>query len=289
MADFIVGNDISSYQGDPDFNLLVKNANFVMIKATEGSDYVNPNFQRDQSEARRVGLARGYYHFARPSTGTPPAAEVTHFLNTIGNLQEGEVLALDYEDTYTGDIVQWCKTFLDTVLALTGVHALIYLNKSLVRNNNWQAVADEGYGLWLACYDNNLITGAWRMVDIQQWTNAQVVPGLPGKVDGDYFFGTVEQFKLYGYHKPEVPGLSPSPSISPSHSVSPSFSPSSSISASDSPSSSLSASPSPSSDIPTTPDEKLIELENIIYAKWAWFGTNGWINRLHQLKKILET
>jgi len=289
MADFIVGNDISSYQGDPDFPTLVKNANFVIVKVTEGANYINPNFQRDQSEARRVGLALGYYHFARPSKGNSPETEAAFFLKTIGQLQEGEVLALDYEDNYSGDVVVWCRAFLDYILAQTGVHPLIYLNKTLVKQYDWSALVEEGYGLWLAAYDNNLITGDWKLVAMQQWTDAQVVPGLPGNVDGDYFFGTVEQFKLYGYHKPLVPGFSPSASESPSSSVSPSLSPSNSVSSSDSPSASLSASPSPSQEVPIDFAEMFYKLKNIIYMQWSWFGTNSWINRLHQLKKILES
>lgn len=253
----IVGNDISSFQGDPNFDIVVKNANFVITKVTEGVGYANPNFKRTQSEARRVGLLLGYYHFAKPSLGFTAEAEADYFLSVIGILHEGEILVLDYEDDWAGDVVAWCKDFLDHIYLHTKVQALIYLNKSQVRNFNWDPVAKAGYGLWLAAYDNNLITGAWNFVALQQWTNAEDVPGYAGKVDGDYFFGTAEQFKAYGYKKVVSPSSSISASVSPSSSVSSTPSPSPSLSSSVSPSASQSVSispsgsASPSSEVPT--------------------------------------
>ena len=250
----IVGNDVSGWQGDIDFDTLKNNANFIIFKDTEGAGFEDPQFKDNQEDARLVGLPLGYYHFARPDLGNSAEVEADSFLNSIGQLHEGEVLTLDFEVGFANP-VQWCKDFLDHIYLHTKTKALIYLNKSEVRNYDWSPVAKAGYGLWLACYDNNLITGVWDFVAIQQWTNAQTVPGINGKVDGDYFFGTVDQFKAYGYHRP--PQSSPSASISPSSSqsasYSPTISPSPSVSPSSSisPSASLSISPSPSQTVPT--------------------------------------
>jgi len=200
----IVGNDISEFQGQVDFDTYKSNSNFVMIKASEGVGFTDPQFLRNQAESRRVELSRGYYHFARADLGNTPQAEADYFLQTIGQLQNGEVVALDFECSYTGNIVQWCKGFLDEVYAKTSIKPLIYLNQSLAANNDFTDVVNAGYGLWLASYtgnpgENTGNTGKWQFMAMQQWTDGETVPGIKGAVDGDVFFGDIATFQKYGY------------------------------------------------------------------------------------------
>ncbi len=242
----IVGNDISYAQGLVNFDVYKDNANFVIFKDDEGVGFQDAQFQRNHDESHRVGMLVGWYHFARPDLGNSAEAEADDFLTSLGELHEGEFLVLDFEVGFT-NAVAWCKDFLDHIYLHTKIQCLIYLNKSQVKGFDWTPVAKAGYGLYEAAYDNQLIQGAWPFIVMQQWTNAQQVPGINGKVDGDYFFGTADQFKAYGYHKPIV--VSPSASISPSSSDSPSktpsHSPSNSLSASQSPSASASPSTAP--------------------------------------------
>lgn len=252
----IVGNDISGAQGDINYDIYIKNSNFNIFKATEGVGFVDPKFSKNQYSFRNRAFPIGYYHFARPDLNNSPESEAEFFLSIIGPLQNGEVLCLDYEPNWPGgDAVGWCKRFLDHVQTKTGVKAFIYLNKSQVRNFDWSPVANAGYALWLACYDNNLINGAWSFVAMQQWTSSQQVPGISGNVDGDYFFGDTTAFGKYGYKKQPQSSASSSasPSISPSSSDSPSNSSSGSSSISPSASISSSQSPSPSQEIPPMP------------------------------------
>src|SRR6185437_5201550 len=53
---------------------------FVYIKATEGSTYVNPNFTSDYTAARAAGRYVGAYVFARPDLGRP-VEQAEYFLN----------------------------------------------------------------------------------------------------------------------------------------------------------------------------------------------------------------
>lgn len=282
----IVGNDVSNWQGNINYDVYKNNSNFIIIKATEGIGYIDPKFYQNQIESRRVGLLRGYYHFARPDLGNFPEAEAEYFLQVVGTMREGEVLCLDYEPASNPQpVVDYCKRFMDRVLALTRVRCLIYLNQSQVRKYDWKPVVDASYGLWLAAYvpTSEAFTGQWNQMAMQQWTSSQIVPGIVGKTDGNWFFGDENQFKKYGYHDPVVPSSSVSPSISPSLSLSPSKSPSESMSLS--PSASMSESPSPSEEIP---EETLTRLAEVIYSKWAWFGKNVWYKKLQALKDILN-
>ncbi len=201
----LLGNDISKWQGDVDFNILKNNANFVIFKTTEGNGYTDPKFSRNQSEARRVKLLRGYYHFARPDLGNDPIVEADWFLNVIGKLENGELLCLDYEpEKQLQSHVDWCKRWLDRVQEKTGVKPLIYLNQSQVKKFNWQSVVDASYGLWIAAYTfdpmkNTYEKGQWPFAAMQQWTNSQTVPGINGKADGNVFFGNEVVYQKYGY------------------------------------------------------------------------------------------
>lgn len=216
----IVGNDISKYQGDIDFDIYKNNSNFVITKASEGNGYTDPKFFRNQSEARRVGIPLGYYHFARPDLNNSPDVEAEWFLKVCGQLQDGEFLCLDYEATWTGNVVDWCLSFLNHVKEKTSLKCFIYLNQALLKKYDWKSVVDGGYALWVAAYTydpnkNDFVTGAWTSAAMQQWTNKQVVPGISGGCDGDCFFGTVKALAKYGYLTPTVPEVPSTPTTPP--------------------------------------------------------------------------
>ncbi len=212
------GADISSYQETPNFDTLKTELDFVIIKASEGNGFGDPQLSRNQDEARRVGLLRGYYHFARPDLGNTPESEANWFLAVVGQLQDGEVLALDFEVTYT-DAVNWCKAFLDYVSSKTGCKPVIYLNQSQLLDFNWKPVIDGDYGLWLARYDNdpnslNVLT-PWQTVAFKQYSSTGQLQGITSNVDLDTFFGLdIAIFKAYGY-KAAIPAPQPAPPSTP--------------------------------------------------------------------------
>lgn len=201
----IKGIDISHWQGKMDFDKLKDLIKFIIIKATEGTYYTDTEFSRNQIQARWVGIPLGYYHFARPEYSTSPEVEAEYFVKTIGKLQEGEVLVLDYESNWTGDVVSWCYRFLNRVFSLTNVRPLIYLNQYLLNRYDWSKIINESFGLWLAKYDgdSSIPDTSWPTLAMKQFTNALDITNQ--KVDGDYFFGSVETFKKYGYQIEVVP------------------------------------------------------------------------------------
>lgn len=185
------GCDISVYQGSVDFDALKGAVSFVIAKATEGTGFVDSQFARSWSEAKRVGLQRGAYHFARPDLGNSADAEATDFIAHLGPLDADDLLALDYEVDWSGDVVGWCKRFLDDVYQMTAIRPLIYLNRSLLALD-WSAVIAAGYPLWLASYDGSLDTvppTPWPRVAMKQWTSGGTLAGIQGNVDLNTAFG----------------------------------------------------------------------------------------------------
>lgn len=219
---FIVGNDISNFQGDVDFQTYKNNTHFLICKASEGTGYIDGWFGNNRKQARDNNIPLGFYHFARPDVGNSPQAEAKYFCDLIDGdpIREGEVLVLDYEVTYN-DPVNWCLTWLNEVRShFGGMKPLIYLNQALATGYDWSPVVNAGYGLWIAAYtfdpnNNNFATGAWPEAAMQQWTDKQQVPGIQGVIDGDVFFGSVEQFKSYGFKKPVPVPTPPPPPVQP--------------------------------------------------------------------------
>lgn len=210
----IVGNDVASFQGDINYDIYKNNSNFVIFKATEGVGFRDSKLTRNQTEARRVGLPLGYYHFARPDLNADASKEAQYFLDQVGALRDGEVLALDYETPKRQTDVDWCKKWLDYVFQKTNCRPLIYMSESYVTGLNWQAVVDGGYGLWIAKYtippspSSTFNDGQWPFAAMYQWSSSQKVPGIlngTGNVDANIFFGDVVTFKKYGYKSPTPP------------------------------------------------------------------------------------
>ncbi len=60
----IQGIDVARYQGRIDFaKAREAGTHFVFMKATEGSDYIDPNFRTNWHAAKAAGVPRGAYHF----------------------------------------------------------------------------------------------------------------------------------------------------------------------------------------------------------------------------------
>lgn len=177
----MTGCDISYAQGTVNFDQLKKSVDFVIIRAgyTGAPD---TQFKRNQAEARRVGLRRGYYWFTYPSN---PTTDADQFVNTVGALQPGEFMCLDYEVPQGG--VAYCKAFLDRVKSRTGTLPFLYTNENRTITLDWSSC--KTYPLWVAIYDNSptapVNTGGWPYV-IKQYTADGRVGGVAGAVDLDY-------------------------------------------------------------------------------------------------------
>jgi GH25 family lysozyme M1 (1,4-beta-N-acetylmuramidase) len=191
------GCDIASYQGTVDFDRLKPAVSFVIAKATEGTSFIDATFAHNWTEAKRVGLRRGAYHFARPDLGLNAQDEARHFLSILGPLDSADILALDYEVDWGGYVVGWCKVWLDAVKLATGITPYIYLNLYLSHVYDWGAIAKPGgYPLWLADYDglpNTEIQTPWPTVAIKQWTSTGTLPGIQGNVDLNTGFALEEE------------------------------------------------------------------------------------------------
>ena len=215
----IRGGDFSNWQGQINWDAVKTAIQFAIVKASEGVGYKDVSLDRNKNEMRRVGIARGFYHFAR---GGDARAEAEHFVACIGGVQKGEVLALDWEISYGGNADAWCAAFINRVKELTGVTCLFYANSSTVNGQSWAAVRGTGAGLWVANYgpnngnpNNAPAIGQWGVLAIWQFTSVGRVAGIGGNVDLDIFYGDVATFQKYGAQSGSGAPVTPSPTPAP--------------------------------------------------------------------------
>ncbi|MEJ7734145.1 MAG: GH25 family lysozyme, partial [Polyangiaceae bacterium] len=203
----IEGIDVAAYQPDTDWKKVADSGRrFAVIKATEGTGYVNSYFAQDWAGTKANGMVRGAYHYFRPDTDG--VAQANHFLATVGALDGDELLMLDLETTdgQSGATVgKRAKDWMETVEAATGKKPIMYTGP-----NFWDAVigAPAGfaeYPLWIAHYgvDCPLVPGDWGKWKFHQYTSTGQVPGINNpNCDRDVFNGTFEDLKAFAGGKP---------------------------------------------------------------------------------------
>ncbi len=140
----ISGIDVANYQGPaPD----VSGAQFVLIKATEGTT-VTSTAQADQAAvARAAGAIVGFYHFLWPGNIPEQAAYFVAQCDSV----PGDLLACDWETTEDGTAATGAEkdAFLAAVKAARPDHkVLLYCDRDFWTNRD--TTSDCGDGLWIA-------------------------------------------------------------------------------------------------------------------------------------------
>lgn len=203
---YLNGIDIASWQRGIDVRRL-STTDFVVVKATEGTDYVNPYYRTwaDQTLDSRKKL--GFYHFLRADAS--PSDQARYFVNAVKSYLGRAALFLDFENTNGSDVIErgadFAKEFLDSTYQLTGIRPLVYMSRNVTKELDWSSVAESGYKLWVAQYlyrydnvqghvkDPRLPSGgfgAWSNPTMYQYTSTGRVSGYGKDLDLDYFYGS---------------------------------------------------------------------------------------------------
>ncbi|KIN06446.1 glycoside hydrolase family 25 protein [Oidiodendron maius Zn] len=201
----VQGFDISNYQGTIDFaGAYNSGARFVIIKATEGTDYIDPGFSNHYVGATNAGFIRGGYHFAHPDTSSG-ATQATYFLAHGGGWSgDGITLPgmLDIEYNPSGAtcyglsqsaMVAWIQDFSNTYHAKTTRYPMIYSTAdwwSQCTGNS--ATFSSTSPLVLARYASSpgTIPGGWPFQTIWQNSDSYAYGG-----DSDIFNGAFSQLQ----------------------------------------------------------------------------------------------
>ena len=195
------GIDISSYQSS--INIATVPADFVIVKATEGTGYTNPCFRAHADATLNSGKLLGIYHYI---SGGNWQAEAQYFVNAVKDYVGRAVLALDFEsgDNSSYGDTAYLQQCVQTVYNLTGVHPLLYGSQ-----RDYGRLAAVGNatncGLWIAQYANNNHTGyqdsPWNegaySCAIRQYSSSGALPNYGGNLDLNKFYGDRAAWQAY--------------------------------------------------------------------------------------------
>ena len=141
------GVDISNWQRGLDFNA-VKNwgANACIVKATEGTGFVNPILVEQVNGTVNSGMKLGFYHFYQNGG----VAEAKHFVNTIkAHLSKMSIKpVLDVETSYS---MAGLIDFINYVEKELNCTVMGYCNLSYAKALSGNAKMKKR-PLWLAYY-----------------------------------------------------------------------------------------------------------------------------------------
>lgn len=199
------GVDISRYQGDVDWRgLKSEGISFAFIKATEGVEYVDPNFKINWKRAHRTGMRVGAYHFMNYETDGKEQAK--NFKKTVGRKfgMLPPVIDVEFYGKYvkTHPSKELMYSRLDVMLdELEGKYhkkPIIYTNKYIYKK--YISERYESYPIWISDHDlpDKLYDG--REWDFCQYTfkgKLESVGGGTKHVDMNVFNGSKWELRKY--------------------------------------------------------------------------------------------
>lgn len=191
------GIDVSHYQEAIEWDTVVakQRLDFVFVKCTEGSDYVDSLYCQNWTDLGRLGVRRGAYHFFRAyGCGEEQA---THFLQAA-ELQPGDLApVLDIETTSGMSpeiMIEEARVWLQTVEAQLGIKPIIYSNHCFYER--YLAGHFDEYPLWIARYaDQAPCLTSGKCWNIWQCSNQGCYDGICKEVDVNVFPGTPEMLE----------------------------------------------------------------------------------------------
>ncbi len=197
----ITGIDVSRHSGTINWDKISKQKiNFVYIKATEGEDYLDPNYINNVTQAQKSNLLVGEYHFFR--FNKPGETQASNFLAHTGTFTGKLTPALDIEEWGNMPILK-SKTqirieisnFLLAVQKASGCRMIIYTNintyNKLIRGqflNN---------PIWICSFNKDRIIPDHRNWLFWQHAHNGKLDGIKGFVDLNTFNGDIGKWNKY--------------------------------------------------------------------------------------------
>lgn len=199
--DLLTGVDISSHQHHKELNHdeLIDNNDFVFVKATEGTHYINDHFRDDAVKLLKAETPTGFYHYARPKTKPGDGAKQAEFFAKITGLDKGvralpPVLDLEEDEGLTArELNRWTKDFVSRMEELTGLKTMIYTYPNFWKDQMGNTHDFNDLPLWIANYNDvdepDNIPGGWDDWLFWQYTYQGDQDGIYGEVDENAFNG----------------------------------------------------------------------------------------------------
>jgi GH25 family lysozyme M1 (1,4-beta-N-acetylmuramidase) len=193
------GIDVSTHQGTIDWDEVAgAGLSFAIIKATQGRseataglrNFADSKFKRNITEAHRIGLRVGVYHYLTAQTVGEAMEEAEYFLSVIEPYKPLIDLwsVVDVESKYLPKdktlLTQIVNTFCSRVTS-AGLRPMVYTNPDYIKHR----LNDISYWpLWLALWrkkTNVPTVKDYPSMKLWQW-GSEAISGINGNVDANF-------------------------------------------------------------------------------------------------------
>jgi lysozyme len=207
--DFLEGVDVSHHNGVIDWERAreVGGISFAIIKATQGSSFVDALAERNVTKCREFGIVPTLYHFYRHDVD--PDAQAEHFIKRLALLQADDLIpAIDVETDDDGggefnysqsEVVRRVGVVVRAVQEKIGRAPMIYTYPAAWKEltGNTEKFAGQ-CPLWIASYrETPKLVGGWEKFGVWQWTDQGKVKGIGSGVDRDRIQGTMADLDAF--------------------------------------------------------------------------------------------
>lgn len=190
--------DISGWQKGINLSAVLPQVDALVVKATDGSDWVDTQCDKFVQQAIKIGKPWGFYHFAENGEAK---TEADWFYSNCRNYFNHGIPILDWEQ---GQSVDWVNKFVRRIHELTEIWPWIYstvsnFNRGNVESNcmrwvaQWPSVSHPTFAqakTWNVPTCDGLV-GAW------QFCSDGRLDGYSGNLDCDLFYGDKKAWCKY--------------------------------------------------------------------------------------------
>ena len=197
----IRGFDVSHHQGEINWKKISPvQYQFVYLKATEGGDFKDRNFQENWLKAREQGLHVGAYHFYRLCRDGKVQAE--NFIATVPNKADAlpPVIDLEYDsnciNTFTKEqLLREIQVMHDQLQQHYGKQPIFYISKSFYHIVLMGSFVNTP--LWVRDYQEQP-----KLKDGRQWlfwqhTQNGKIDGIDQPVDLNVYADSAKQWRIF--------------------------------------------------------------------------------------------
>lgn len=207
------GIDVASWQKG--LNVSEIDADFIIVKATQGTGYVNPYCAQWVEGALGRGMCVGIYHYI---SGGNASGEMAHFWQSCKTWNNRVIWCLDWEgeqnSAWGNDA--YLAICIDEITRLTGKPPIVYASASVYP---YKVVDARNCGRWMAQYANMSSTGyqdkPWNegayTCAIRQYSSTGNIAGYSGALDLNKFYGDRATWMRYANPQGATPTPTPSP------------------------------------------------------------------------------
>lgn len=205
---YLNGIDVSAYQ--PADIVRRVPADFVIVKATESSGWVNGHAKQQLQDAHHRGKKLGVYHFGRPlhNDSRVEADHFVKFVKSLGVPLEKLFWVLDWEEEEAFGYNEWAADFMARVDESVGTRCGLYTTTRGMTSGTW-SVKDRQRPLWRAIpvmsgqpYATEFRLSAppagWTNLVLDQYSFFGRLPGYAADLDLNVYYGGIPQWGATG-------------------------------------------------------------------------------------------